>query len=84
MMFDLYRLLKYYTLKTKHVLKKIRMPDTMNLCYLLVRSGLVQTVVYCTLISDSCAIKICLFVKFTKVSYPQQKFAQFDFPQRCA
>lgn len=84
MMFDLYKLLKYYTLKTKHVLKKIRMPDAMNLCYLLVRSGLVQIVIYCTLISDSWAIKSCLIVKLTKVSYLQQKFAQFDYPQRCA
>lgn len=71
MMFGLYRLLKYYTLKTKHVLKKIRMPDAMNLCYLLVRSGLVQIVIYCSLISDSCAIKSCLIVKLTKVSYLQ-------------
>lgn len=75
MMFVLYRL---------HVLKKIRMPDAMNLCYLLVRSGLVQIVIYCTLILDSCAIKSCLIVKLTKVSYLQQKFAQFDYPQRCA
>lgn len=85
MMFDLYRLIKYYTLKTKHVLKKIRMPDAMNLCYLkLVRSSLLQVVIYSSLISDSCAIKSCLIVKLTKVSYLQQKFAQFDYPQRCA